>query len=104
MTSGITPVEYQVLIEPIEVQKQTRGGLYIPDQTQEREGFARTEGVLVAKSDRAFEGLVDVPVGARVMYARHTGIQTRGRDGKEYWLVRDKAVLAVVESDDDSTG
>lgn len=94
--SGIQPVEFHILVQPKEVETKTRGGLFIPEQTVEKEGFARTEGIIVAKAAKAFDGIEDVPVGARVMFSRYTATSIKGRDGADYWLMKDKAVMAVI--------
>lgn len=95
-TSGIEPVGFQVLVEPREVEKVTRGGVIMPDQVVEREGFARTEGIVVAKSGRAFVDRVDIPLGRRVMFDKYAATEVQGRDGKAYWLVKDEAIKAMV--------
>lgn len=95
--SGIHPVGYDVLVEPREVERVTKGGLHMPDETVEREGFARTEGILVAVSDRAFHELVAVPIGRRVMFNKYNATEVRGRDGKTYWLMKDNSIRAWVE-------
>jgi len=94
--SGIEPVEYNVVVEPRDLQTQTTGGVIMPDEVVEREGFARTEGVLLAKSDIAFSDLIDVPVGSRVMFNKYNATEAKGRDGRNYWIMKDKAIVAVV--------
>lgn len=102
-TSGIHPTAYNVLVEPREVQEKTAGGLIIPDQTKEKEGFARTEGVLVEASPMAFawvdwpEGGVKPEVGQRVMFAKYNATEVSGIDGKKYWLMKDESIVATVE-------
>ena len=53
-TSGFIPMEYNVLVEPKEVETTTRGGLILADETLEKEKFGRMEGVMVAQSALAF--------------------------------------------------
>lgn len=100
-TSGINPVEYNVLIQLDKVEEQTPGGLYIPEDTKDKEGFAQVKGTLVAASPMAFDFADwpdDVPgpsVGNRVLIARHAGTEAEGMDGNTYRIVKDKDVLAV---------
>lgn len=105
MSSGIDPVEYNVLVKPKQVEEKTAGGLFIPDDTKEREQYAMTEGVLVAASPAAFtfnyEGWPDegrVPqVGDRVLFARYQATEVKGVDGDTYWLMKDKSIAGVMK-------
>jgi len=102
--SGITPTEFKVLIAPIEVEEKTKGGIIIPDATKERDQFAQMEGVLVAVSPLAFSyansaewGQHDPPQpGDRVLFAKYSGAVVKGRDGKDYRIVNDKDICAVL--------
>lgn len=101
--SGIRPVEYKVLVEPKELEKTTKGGLILADETLEKESFGRQEGVLVAVSPMAFkfedwpDGEPTPQVGDRVMFSKYNADQVQGRDGKTYWIMNDKSVMAVIE-------
>lgn len=103
--SGILPTEYKVLIEPRVVEEKTKGGLYIPDVTKERDQVAQTEGVIVDMSAAAFtyeqwpKGTRLPRPGDRVLYAKYAGSEVRSpRNGKTYRLVNDKDIAAVLEA------
>lgn len=104
-TSGITPQAYNVLVLPREVEAKTKGGLYLPDDTKEREQFAQTEGELVAVSPMAFtfkdwpEDQADKKpkIGDRVFFSRYQATKVRGTDGREYWLMKDESIAGVME-------
>lgn len=96
-TSGITPLEFKVLILPDEVAQVSAGGIYMPDVRHEREEWAQVRGKLVAKGGRAFEDWPDGPdPGAQVYFAKYQGILVTGADGREYRLCNDKDVGALV--------
>jgi chaperonin GroES len=101
--SGIYPTEYKVLISPRTVEEKTKGGIIIPDQTKERDQFAQMEGALVAVSPLAFsyddwKGADDKrpKAGDRVLFAKYAGAVVTGKDGKDYRLVNDKDIGAVL--------
>lgn len=99
--SGIRPIEYKVLVKPDPVEKKTASGLYLPDDTHEREGWAQIKGTLVAKGDSAFrdyaaEERALLKPGVRVYYDKYRGIHLTGADGDEYVLMTDKEVGAVI--------
>lgn len=100
--SGIWPTEYRVLILPKKVDEKTKGGVYIPEQTKERDDFAQIEGTLVAVSPFAFsyedawpEGSRPEP-GDRVFFAKYAGTRVKGKDGETYAVVNDRDVWAVI--------
>lgn len=105
-TSGIHPVEYKVLVKPNEVERKTKGGLILADETIEREAFGRQEGVLVAASPMAFtfqdwpEGAVKPGLGDMVMFSKYQADQVLGEDGETYWIMNDKSVMAVIRRED----
>lgn len=104
-TSGIKPQGYNVLVLPREVEAKTKGGLYLPDDTKDREQFAQTEGVLVAVSPMAFafkdwpeDRAGDKPaIGDRVLFSRYLATKVRGADGREYWLMKDESIAGVMK-------
>lgn len=100
--SGWKAVEFKIIVLPQEIERETKGGLILPDQTVEKEEFGRTEGIIVDASPMAFtteEGLWPraPQIGDRVMFSKYGATQFRGRDGRDYWLMNDKAVVAVME-------
>ena len=101
-TSGITCCEFNVLVKPADVESTTKGGIIIPASKVEKDEFARMEGVLVAVSARAFTfdgpALPDDPqVGDTVVFSRYAATEITGRDGAKYWMMKDKAIVGVVE-------
>lgn len=102
-TSGIRPMEYNVLVKPAEVEKTTKGGLILAESTVEKEEFGRMEGTLVAASPMAFR-FDDWPddaqapkVGDRVLFSRYQATELTGKDGGKYWIMKDKSIMAVME-------
>lgn len=102
-SSGIKPIEFNVLVKQDAVQEKTQGGLYISDESQERDRHAQTRGTLIASSPMAFtyddwpEGETPPQVGSRVIFTRHAGTFVEGLDGEEYRVVKDKDIVGVIE-------
>lgn len=103
--SGITPVEFKVLVRPDKMEEKTAGGIIRPDQLKDREKWAQVKGTLVACGDAAFgtpfsdaERKALVP-GARVYFSKYVGTLMEGADGEEYRLCTDKDVGAIVTNE-----
>lgn len=104
-TSGIKPMEYNVLVLPSEVEAKTKGGLFLAPETIEKEQFGRMEGTLVAVSPLAFS-FADWPdaseqpqVGQSVVFSKYQATEITGRDGRKYWLMKDKSIAGVMTDD-----
>ena len=98
-SSGILPLEYKVLVLPKQVETQTKSGIILTATTQEREQAATVEGTVVAMSPYAFDEFANAKpgVGDTVLIAKYGGQIHTGRDGREYRLLNDKDILAILE-------
>jgi len=100
--SGLTPLEFHVVLKQDAVAARTPGGLWKPEDSADREKHGATRGTIVAVSPMAFnEDILPPDVarpgpGARVLFARHAGVLVRGDDGEEYRIVKDKDVVALI--------
>jgi co-chaperonin GroES (HSP10) len=48
------PVGWKVLVQPIEPKKQTKGGVYLPDESVAAEEFLVAHGIILAMGDLAY--------------------------------------------------
>jgi len=100
--SGISPAGYRVLVEPDEIPEAvTPGGIVIPESDREKYQQAQTTGVIRALGATAYSEHDGVwaSVGDRVIYDKYTGMAVSGEDGKEYRLINDTQVAAVISDE-----
>lgn len=93
----IRPLHDRVLIERIEAESKTAGGIIIPDNAKEKPSEGRI--VAVGKGARDEDGEVialDVKVGDKVLFAKWGGVEVK-IDGKELIILKESDILAVVE-------
>lgn len=102
--SGLTPLEFFVLVELDPQEERTAGGIIIPSAIKDKDELATQEGTLVAVSPHAFtyaerwpEGSTPV-VGQRVLFKRYAG-HLHERGGRKYRVLNDKDLIAIVESE-----
>lgn len=94
-TSGIKPVNQNVLIQPDEVEEKI-GSVIIPEMVQDRNQHAQTWGTIVSLCDDAFEEMNTPPKpGTKVCFARYGGAIIEGLDGVKYRLLKDIDVTGV---------
>lgn len=95
-------VEYNLIIAPA-VMPEKIGNIHIADETRETLGLARQVGRIVMQSEIAFNydawpvnGSGPPRVGDIVWFARYAGGIVQGRDGKDYRIIKDKDVAAII--------
>jgi len=100
--SGIKPVGVSILVLPEQVAKETESGIVLyTDGEHERHELAQTDAIVIEISDMAWgdENKARCEVGDRVVMAKYAGMIRIGKDGKNYRLIRDVDVLAILEKD-----
>jgi len=101
-TSGLEPVEYKVVVLQDAVEEKTKGGIYLPQDTQEKEQIAEVNGTLIAVGGLAFHDGINSPwwppipkPGDRVLVSKYSGFMFEGTDGKKYQCCQDKDILGI---------
>ena len=93
---------YHILIRPVSVKAQTKGGIILPDSTKNDIAYLTTVGKVLAIGDTAYEDKEKFPngpwcsVGDYVCYEKHTG-QKFFYKGVRMLLLFDDQVSMVVE-------
>lgn len=91
------PMDDRVLVEPLEADERTAGGIILPDTAREKpqRGVVRAvgPGKLLDSGNR---GEMGVSIGDEVFYGKYSGTEVElGTD--KYVVLRESDVLAVVE-------
>lgn len=93
----LRPLGDRVLVKPEKAEQKTASGLYISSGAQEKPQRGEVIAVGAGKLDDKGERIpVDVKVGDVVIYGKYGGNEVK-IDGKEYLLMRDSDIYAVVE-------
>ena len=90
------PLHDRVLIESLESEEKTAGGIIIPDTAKEKP----QEGKVIAvgpgaKSEDGKTIPMDVKVGDRVLFGKWSGTEVKV-DGKEYSVMKESDIMGVV--------
>ena len=88
----LKPLKDRVVIQMVEQEEKTAGGLFLPTKAQEKLQFAT---VLVV-SEFTEEKDRQVQVGDRVVFEKYTGTEVK-LDGKEYIIVKEQDIIAIVQ-------
>ncbi len=94
---NIRPLHDRVLIERVEAQAKTAGGIIIPDTAKEKPAEGKIVAVGKGARDEAGKLVaLDVKVGDKVLFAKWGGTEVKV-DGKELIILKESDILAVVE-------
>jgi chaperonin GroES len=97
MTINLKPLGSRIVVEPLEQEDKTAGGLFLPETAKEKP----QQGVVlsVGPGDRDDKGnriAMDVNVKDVVLFAKYGGTEIK-IDGKKLLILRESDILAIVE-------
>ncbi|QQS49779.1 MAG: co-chaperone GroES [Bacteroidota bacterium] len=87
----IKPLEDRVLVEPMAAEQRTASGIIIPDSAKEKP----QKGTVVAVGPGNKDVVMQVKVGDVVLYGKYAGTELSS-DGKDYLIMRQSDILAIV--------
>ncbi len=93
----IRPLRDHIIVERIEEDKTSKGGILIPDTAKEKPQQAKV--IAVGKGKVNEDGKVqplDVQKGDRVLIGKYSGTEVN-IDGDEHLIIREDDVLAILE-------
>ena len=96
--SKIKPLGDKILVEVLESEEKTKGGIILPDTAKEE----KTEGkVISVGSGKVLESgklqPLEVKKGDRVIYSKYAGDEII-IDGKKHKVLKESEILAVYEA------
>ena len=93
----LRPLHDRVLVEPLDAEEKTAGGIIIPDTAQEKP----MEGKIIATGSgaRGEDGKVvalDVKKGDRILYGKWSGTEVKV-DGADYLIMKESDIMGIIE-------
>ena len=93
----IRPLQDRVLVERVEEEETSAGGIIIPDTAQEKPMEGKVTAV--GKGTRNEEGKVfplDVKKGDRVLFGKFSGTEVK-LEGKDLIVMKESDIMGVIE-------
>ena len=93
----IRPLQDRVIVQRIEEEEKTKGGLIIPDTAKEKPQEGKI--IAVGKGKVNEDGKVtpmDVKVNDRVLFGKYSGTEIN-IDGEEHLIMREEDILGIIE-------
>ena len=92
----IRPLDDRVVVEPLEAEETTAGGIVLPDTAKEKPQRGKVVAVGPGKLlDSGNRGALSVAVGDEVLYGKYGGTDIEV-DGDDVKILRESDILAKV--------
>jgi len=92
----LKPLDDRVVVEPVEAEDVTAGGIVLPDTAKEKPQRGTVLAVGPGKLlDSGQRGALSVAIGDEVIYGKYSGSEVEV-DGRELKVLRETDILAKV--------
>lgn len=92
----LKPLGDRVVIELVESEEKTSSGIVLPDTAKEKPQEGRVVAVGTGRVlDNGEKVALEVKEGDRIIFSKYAGTEVK-YDGKEYLIIRENDVLAIV--------
>ena len=96
MTTTFRPLHDRVVVERIEAEQKTAGGIIIPDTAKEKPQEGRVLAVGAGARDESGKLVpLDVKVGDRVLFGKWSGTEVK-IDGKDLLIMKESDIMGIV--------
>jgi chaperonin GroES len=97
MSISLKPLGNRVVVEPVEQDEVTAGGIVLPETAKEKPQKGKVLSVGPGERDENGKYIpMDVKAGDMVLYAKYSGTEIK-LDGKKLLILRETDLLAIVE-------
>ena len=94
----IKPLGDRVVVQPLEAEAKSKGGIVLPDTAKEKpqEGKIVAVGKGKVLENGSLQEL-EVKVGDKVLYGKYSGNEITTKEGEELLIMREEDILAVIK-------
>jgi chaperonin GroES len=97
MATKLTPLGDRLLVERLEAEEKTAGGIVLPDTAKEKPIQGKV--IAVGEGRRNDDGKIvpmSVKKGDKILFGKYSGSEVK-LDAKEYLIMKEDDVLAILE-------
>ena len=93
----LRPLQDRILVQRVEEESKTKGGIIIPDTAKEKPAEGKVVAVGNGKvGDDGKRIPLELKKGDKILFGKYSGTEVKV-DGVEYLIMREDDVLGVVE-------
>jgi chaperonin GroES len=93
----IRPLQDRIIVQRLEEEEKTAGGIIIPDTAKEKPQMGMVTAA--GKGKKTEDGKVlplDVKKGDKVLFSKYSGTEVKV-EGQDYLIMREDDILGIVE-------
>jgi chaperonin GroES len=97
MATKLIPLGDRLLVERLEAEEKTAGGIVLPDAAKEKPIQGKV--IAVGEGRRGDDGkpiAMQLKKGDRILFGKYAGTEVKV-DGNEYLIMKEEDVLAILE-------
>lgn len=93
----LRPLNDRILVQRIESEEKTAGGIIIPDSAKEKPSEGKVAAVGPGKLNKNGERIApDIKEGEKVLFSKFGGTEVK-LDGEDYLIMREDDILGIIE-------
>ena len=93
----LRPLQDRILVERVEEETTTRGGIIIPDTAKEKPAEGKVTAVGNGKIGEDGKRIaLEVKKGDRILFGKYSGTEVK-ISGEEYLIMREDDVLGIID-------
>jgi chaperonin GroES len=93
----IRPLHDRVIVQRLEEEEKTKGGIIIPDTAKEKPQEGKVIAVGPGKIlENGTKTTLDVKVGDKILFGKYSGTEIK-IEGEEFLMMREDDILGVIE-------
>jgi len=93
----IRPLQDRVIVQRIDEEEKTKGGIIIPDTAKEKPQEGKVIAVGPGKIlENGTKTTLDVKVGDKILFGKYSGSEIK-IEGEEFLMMREDDILGVIE-------
>ena len=97
MAIKVRPLHNRLIVERVDEDEKTKGGIIIPDSAKEKPQQGRVASIGPGKRDEKGNLIaMDVQKGDRVLFAKYSGTDVK-LEGDDFLIISEDDVLAILE-------
>jgi chaperonin GroES len=98
MSLKLKPLGNRLVVEPLEAEEVTAGGIVLPETAKEKPQKGTVLSIGPGERDDKGKRIeMDVQAGDTVLYAKYAGTEIKV-DGKKILILKETDVLAIIEN------
>jgi chaperonin GroES len=93
----LKPLQDRILVQRIEEEKTTKGGIIIPDTAKEKPAEGKVVAVGNGKVGEDGKRIaLEIKKGDRILFGKYSGTEVK-IEGEDYLILREDDVLGIIE-------